>query len=210
MGSSCISLLSRFVFHIYTYGCSRANNLNLFCTYCTYPSNPALDIVLEQIKPSRTVFATVYKQTLLLGPDEHLKGFFTTSVGISRAHCYVNFVWRTPFLQGNEAGSSFAMEFLAHQKAFEFLLATGTICYWPSARSVRENIARVHFLRVYGPSRFGEVHKHVKSERKQYSPVRTECEVNKWFIIWRNQQNSDLMWPWSIVNFSCVCQRLQQ
>ena len=81
---------------------------------------------------------------------------------------------------------------------------------WPSARSVRENIAQVHFLRVYGPSRFGEVHKHVKSEREQYSSVRTECEVNKWFIIWRNQQNSDLMWPWSIVNFSCVCQRLQQ
>ena len=82
------------------------------------------------------------------------------------------------------------------------------IYYWPSARSVRENIAQVHFLRVYGPSRFGEVHKHVKSEREQYSSVRTECEVNKWFIIWRNQQNSDLMWAWSIVNFSCVCQRL--
>ena len=43
----------------------------------------------------------------------------------------------------------------------------------------RENIAQVHFLRVYGPSRFGEVHKHVKSEREQYSSVRTECEVNK-------------------------------
>ena len=83
------------------------------------------------------------------------------------------------------------------------------ICYWPSARSVPENIARVHFLCVYGPSRFGEVHKHVNSEREQYSSVRTECEVNKWFM-WRNQQNSDLMWPWSIVNFSCVRQSLQQ
>ena len=38
----------------------------------------------------------------------------------------------------------------------------------------------------------------------------TAREVNKWFIIWRNQQNSGLIWPWWIVNFSCVCQRLQQ
>ena len=63
---------------------------------------------------------------------------------------------------------------------------TRNICYWPSTRSVRGNIARVHFVRVYGLSRFSEVHKHVKSEREQYSPVGTRCEVNNWFIIWRN------------------------
>ena len=30
----------------------------------------------------------------------------------------------------------------------------------------------------------GEVHTHVKRERDQYSPIRTKCEVNKWYIIW--------------------------
>ena len=48
------------------------------------------------------------------------------------------------------------------------LISSWHISYWPSTTSTRENIARVHFLHVYGPSHFGMVHKHVKSEQEQY------------------------------------------